>query len=556
FDISVLELFWTLSHGFKVVIQTDARFAAARPRRPASLSGGMDFSLYFWGNDDGVGARKYELLLESARFADAHGFRAVWTPERHFHAFGGPYPNPSVTGAAVAAVTSNLDIRAGSCVLPLHHPARVAEEWAVIDNISNGRAGLAFASGWMPEDFLLRPENAPPNNKTALLRDIDVVRRLWRGEAVPFTAPDGKEVSVVTQPRPVSKELPVWVTTAGNPETYRDAARNGANVLTHLLGQSIAEVGEKIAIYRQTLAETGRNPDDYTVTLMLHTLVGEDREQVREAAREPMKAYLRSAVGLIKEYAWAFPAFKKPAGAASAMDVDLQSLDPEELDAIIEFAFLRYFDESGLFGTVDDALARVEQLKAIGVDEIACLIDFGVPTAEVMASLKPLSSVVAAVNSDADLSGEETDFSTGGLIRTHGVTHLQFTPSMAAMLLIDEDTRQALAGVRHLFIGGEALQASLVRELRSVTGATIENMYGPTETTIWSSTLTVEGQTEGVLPLGTPIANTQLYVLDDALRPLPPGQPGELFIGGEGVGRGYLGRPDLTEERLDRKSVV
>jgi len=48
-------------------------------------------------------------------------FRAIWTPERHFHAFGGPYPNPSVTGAAVAAITSNLDIRAGSCVLPLHH---------------------------------------------------------------------------------------------------------------------------------------------------------------------------------------------------------------------------------------------------------------------------------------------------------------------------------------------------------------------------------------------------------------------------------------------------
>lgn len=550
FDISVLELFWTLSRGFKVVVQTDKRHAVAAPRRPARRTGGTDFSLFFWGNDDGVGPRKYQLLLDSARYADSRGFRAVWTPERHFHAFGGPYPNPSVTGAAVAAITSNLDIRAGSCVLPLHHPARVVEEWAVIDNLSNGRAGLAFASGWMPEDFLLRPENAPPHNKTAMLRDIETVRRLWRGEAVSFAAPDGKEVSVVTQPRPVSGELPIWVTTAGNPDTYREAARIGANILTHLLGQSIAEVGEKIAIYRQTLRETGRNPADYTVTLMLHTLLGEDREQVRDIVREPMKAYLRSAVALIKQYAWAFPAFKKPAGAAKAMDVDLQSLDPEELDAIIEFAFLRYFDDSGLFGTVDDARARVEQVKAIGVDEIACLIDFGVPTEAAMTALEPLAQLVAVTNpvtGEADAGG---DFSAGSLIRTHGVTHLQFTPSMAAMMLTDDDARSALAGVRHLFIGGEALQAALVRELRHVTDATIENMYGPTETTVWSSTMTVGEQPEGVVPLGTPIANTQLYVLDPALRPVPAGQPGELFIGGDGVTRGYLKRPELTAERF------
>ena len=362
----------------------------------------MDFSLFFWGNDDGVGPHKYELLLDSARYADSHGFRAVWTPERHFHAFGGPYPNPSVTGAAVAAITKNLDIRAGSCVLPLHHPARVVEEWAVIDNISNGRTGLAFASGWMPEDFLLRPENAPPHNKAAMLRDIETVRRLWRGEPVEFAAPGRQGGERRHSAAAGQQELPIWVTTAGNPDTYREAARIGANVLTHLLGQSIAEVGEKIAIYRQTLAETGRNPADYTVTLMLHTLLGEDKEQVRDIAREPMKAYLRSAVALIKQYAWAFPAFKKPAGAAKAMDVDLQSLDPEELDAIIEFAFLRYFDDSGLFGTVDDALARVEQVKAIGVDEIACLIDFGVPTAAAMTALEPLAKVVAAANPGRD----------------------------------------------------------------------------------------------------------------------------------------------------------
>ena len=300
---------------------------------------------------------KYELLLEGAKIADQNGFCAVWTPERHFHAFGGPYPNPSVTGAAVAGVTSRIGVRAGSCVAPLHHPARIAEDWAVIDNLTNGRAGLAIASGWQPDDFVLRPENTPPNNKPAMLEAIETLRKLWRGEAVAFPRQDGSLHEVVTQPRPVSKELPVWVTTAGNPKTWQEAGRIGANVLTHLLGQSVAEVGEKIKIYHAALREAGHDPDDFTVTLMLHSYLGADREAVRETAREPMKDYLRSAAALIKQYAWAFPAFKKPAGAENAFDLDLGSLDAEEMDAILEFAFLRYFEDSGLFGTVEDALA-------------------------------------------------------------------------------------------------------------------------------------------------------------------------------------------------------
>ena len=142
----IRDRFWTLARGFKVGISSDENRALVSSGRIASAQK-MDFSIYYWGNDDGAGPKKYELLLEGAKFADSHGFCAVWTPERHFHAFGGPYPNPSVTGAAVAAVTKNIAVRAGSCVVPLHHPARIAEEWAVIDNLTNGRAGMAIASG-------------------------------------------------------------------------------------------------------------------------------------------------------------------------------------------------------------------------------------------------------------------------------------------------------------------------------------------------------------------------------------------------------------------------
>ncbi|WP_238363862.1 MupA/Atu3671 family FMN-dependent luciferase-like monooxygenase [Mesobacterium pallidum] len=547
FDISVLELFYTLARGFKLVLSSDENRALVSSGQLGTSDRGMEFSLYYWGNDDGKGRDKYRSLLEGAQFADTHGFTAVWTPERHFHAFGGPYPNPSVTGAAVAAVTQNLSVRAGSCVAPLHHTARIAEEWAVIDNLTNGRAGLAIASGWQPDDFVLRPENTPPANKPAMYDQIRDLRKLWAGEEVEFAKADGTKHGVVTQPRPVSDKLPIWVTTAGNPDTWREAGEIGANVLTHLLGQSVDEVAGKIGIYRAALAKAGHDPDAFTVTLMLHTYLADTREEAERIAREPMKDYLRSAAGLIKQYAWAFPAFKKPKNVDNAFQLDLGVLTEDELEAILDFAFLRYFEESGLFGTVDDAVARVEQLKTIGVDEVACLIDYGIPVRQVLDGLRPLAKVVERTNRVGTIPDD--DFSIAAQILRHGVSHLQCTPSMARMIAMNPEAAHALSRVQTLMLGGEPLPGALVRDFARHTRAHVENMYGPTETTIWSSTENAKAG-DGVVNIGTPIANTQFYVLDNDQQPVPVGVPGELWIGGDGVTRGYWQREDLTAERF------
>ncbi|WP_143265085.1 non-ribosomal peptide synthetase, partial [Amycolatopsis lexingtonensis] len=121
-------------------------------------------------------------------------------------------------------------------------------------------------------------------------------------------------------------------------------------------------------------------------------------------------------------------------------------------------------------------------------------------------------------------------------------TLLQATPSLFHALLAEPAD---LSGV-HVLVGGEALPDDLAAALRA-RAASVTNMYGPTETTIWSTTARVG---EGAPTIGTPIANTRVYVLDRALRPVPPGVPGELYLAGDGVVRGYLGRPDLTADRF------
>ena len=556
FDISVLELLWTLTRGFHVVVyrerQRDRSLAEAS--NTARFTRQLDFSMFLWGNDDGQGPDKYALTMGAAEFADTHGFAAIWTPERHFHAFGGPFPNPSVISAAIAMRTTNIAIRAGSCVVPLHHPLRIAEEWAVVDHLSNGRVGLAAASGWQPDDFVLAPANFEKRNE--LMHEfVDQVKRLWRGEEVAFANPFGELVPRTSLPRPVQKELPIWITTAGNPETYRRAGASGANLLTHLLGQSLEEVAEKIAIYRAARAAAGFDPKTGVVTLMLHTFVGEDTDLVREIVRGPLESYLDASIGLVKKYAWSFPAFKKTSGST---DVDLASLSDEERRAVLSHAFERYFTTSGLFGTVEQCVERVAELETIGVDEVACLVDYGVERGAMIASFEKLGEVFRRTrvhcsgecSTGACLAGEL--WTIPRLVAHHGVTHLQCTPSMARMLLTDDQSRAALAKVKHLMVGGEALPADLARELFAVVGThggRVTNMYGPTETTVWSSTWDVPANFHET-SIGTPIANTGLFVLDERLRPLPLGVPGELWIGGEGVVRGYHGRPDLTAERF------
>src|SRR5262249_2199852 len=131
----------------------------------------------------------------------------------------------------------------------------------------------------------------------------------------------------------------------------------------------------------------------------------------------------------------------------------------------------------------------------------------------------------------------------------HHPTLMQATPSMMRMLAGDENSLNSLSSLRALMIGGEALPASLVSALREVLPAVIINMYGPTETTIWSSTHRVE-QSDHTISIGRPITNTQIYILDRQLQPIPVGVAGELQIAGAGLALGYSNHPDLTTDKF------
>ena len=188
---------------------------------------------------------------------------------------------------------------------------------------------------------------------------------------------------------------------------------------------------------------------------MMHTYLDRDADTAREVAREPMKGYLGTAVGLLRDVASAFPTF---AGRGKGTDDLFKSLSPEELDQLLEVAAHRYLGTSGLFGTPDDAAAIVEAVSAAGVDEVACLVDFGVATDDVLALARAAARGQGAGRRPPRGAGrrdagagepaiDAVDDTVAALVARHGVTHLQCTPSLAAMLVADPADRAALGTV-------------------------------------------------------------------------------------------------------------
>jgi amino acid adenylation domain-containing protein len=195
--------------------------------------------------------------------------------------------------------------------------------------------------------------------------------------------------------------------------------------------------------------------------------------------------------------------------------------------------------------------------QAIGIshkDRFLALtsVSFDISVLEIIWPLTRGASIVVAPERILDKAPNRHD-SLESLIRRFGPSLVQATPSFFTSLTSRPTALKSFTGLRALLVGGEVLSAGLARQLTAtLPGTRIVNMYGPTETTIWSLThdLSRGGAFAAVPPIGRPIAHTVVRVVDGLGNDASIGVPGELWIGGKGVARGYLNRPDIDRERF------
>jgi natural product biosynthesis luciferase-like monooxygenase protein len=349
------------------------------PVRKASPS----FSFIFFSDVNAhIGSReKYAFMRDVVQFADREGFTAVYFPERHFSEFGSIYANSAVVSSYLVPQTNNIRFRTAGVSLPLHHPVAVVENWATIDILSGGRVDLGFGSGWNQRDFVLAPGNYE-NRRAICLERIEQVKRLWRGESLDFVGPGGERVPVQVQPRPIQKELAVWFLVAQNDDSFLLAGRQGYNVFTMLFGIDLAAMAKKVALYRKGREQAGLDPATGVVSLMLHTYLHRDRERVERAIEKPFKKYIDSTIGAHVK-------------AGLGRDKGVEQITDDERQKILLYSYQRYCRTAALFGNLDDGCRMVDAAIAAGVDELVCLVDFGVEYEAVMESLPHLRELKA-----------------------------------------------------------------------------------------------------------------------------------------------------------------
>jgi natural product biosynthesis luciferase-like monooxygenase protein len=370
----------SLDKAGSLAVTLQAEPAMSRPSQTERLSepDAVDLSFIFFSSQHKEAKNnQYDYVKAIARYADANGFKAIWIPERHFFEFGGIFPDPALLLSNLASTTSTIRLRSGSVVLPLHHPARVVESWAMLDNLSQGRVDIGFASGWNPNDFVLSRETYGTLRETWYER-MSQVERLWRGEAVAFYNGKQELVPIKVFPRPVQERLAIWMAISGNPESFVEAGRRGYNVLTMLTSKPTEELEANIARYREARAEQGLDPKTGIVSLMLHTYVHADKASVDACVNEHYFGYIKS--GLMGH---------------------VQAMSPQpsetEIKRIVEHSFHYQRKHSALFGDVDHCRKIVEKMRRIGVNEIACLVDFGISETQMYETLPYITQLKNAI---------------------------------------------------------------------------------------------------------------------------------------------------------------
>ncbi|MFF4185619.1 MupA/Atu3671 family FMN-dependent luciferase-like monooxygenase [Streptomyces sp. NPDC001691] len=366
-------------------MNADSRQTAGQGADGSAGERPLDFGVFFFAAVGDRAEETYRLMLDAARRADELGFGFVSTPERHFHRFGGAFPNPAVTSAAIAAVTSRIQIRAGSVVTPLHPAARIVEDFAMVDGISGGRVAISVGSGWNVNDFVIAPEKYE-TRREQMIKDVVDIRTAWRTGHWTGPNPLGAETTLPVFPRPVQDDLSVWVTASRSEGTFREAGRLGCNILTHLENQDVESLSGKIALYRAARAEAGWDGPG-KVTVMMHTYVADDAAEARAVGGGALRDYLLSAIDL---EALAVEAGGRMSGNKQGRDV-LSAVKAQR--KLAELGLNRYLSGNSLIGSVEECTATARRVRAAGVDEIACLVDFVADPALVLASLERVAAV-------------------------------------------------------------------------------------------------------------------------------------------------------------------
>ena len=250
---------------------------------------------------DGASPELYARWLEQIDAAEDLRFDSLWVTEHHFRFFGGMLPNPQLLLTAAAQRTRKLRLGSSVSLVPMHHPIRIAEDFAVLDLLSNGRVNFGAGRGMSSHDYGVFGANWD-TAQARLLEELEIIRRAWTDDVLEWDGEYYHYHGLTVRPKPRQQpHPPIYVTAQKDPDSFQTAGRRGYHLMTvpWIFTNEIQRT--RVKLYLEALRESGHSEKNHEVFVMYPAYVGESDGEARADAFEPWhrwRAFVLQELGI------------------------------------------------------------------------------------------------------------------------------------------------------------------------------------------------------------------------------------------------------------------
>lgn len=306
---------------------------------------------------DGDSASVYGRWLEQIDAAESLGFDSLWVTEHHFRHFGGMMPSPSIILAAAAQRTKRLRLGAAVSILPMHNPLRIAEEFAMVDQLSSGRLNFGAGRGMHPTEYTVFGYDWN-NAQKRLPEALDIVIRAWSGAEFEWQSEHYRFPKLRVFPQPLQKpHPPIYVTANRDPESFNMIGGRGHHLMTLPWIATNEEQRSRVEMYWTALSAAGHAIESREVFTMYPIYVGETDGQARREVIEHWhrwRAFAMDAQNLTPEN----PAYQRVLGHL-------------DFDAMVR-------DSRGVFGRPETCVRILKRIiEIVGTNHVGLTFHFG-----------------------------------------------------------------------------------------------------------------------------------------------------------------------------------
>lgn len=304
----------------------------------------------------------YDELTEMVVLAEELGWDRAWSSEHHFHYYGGASPNPAMTLLAFARATKTIRLGSGVSLLPMNHGIRVAEDFAMLDQLSGGRLDFGVGRGYLPHEF---QGFAVTEDMTAGRFDeaFEIITRAWAGERFAFSGAHYTFDELEIHPKPAQNPVPIWCACSRAKPSYEWTGRNAYALMMNQYPMSLADATERFGWFKDAYAQAGHDPARREAMMSLFLHIADTEEQAIAEAKPAVQEHANLFRLLFTGDRW--------------------NTDYAGDESVFEFItggsrdITAAFRERTAVGTVEQICERVAMYRDMGYTEISFVTRYG-----------------------------------------------------------------------------------------------------------------------------------------------------------------------------------